>query len=115
MKETFPGPPPPITRSPNSSSSQERAGDDQNGIGASLQALLGRASERGRMQFLTLVRADQLRRWQCGERVLVEHYLERLPRLGDDTEALLDLIFSEILLREELGEQPMADEYVGRF
>src|SRR5207248_2803923 len=41
--------------------------------------------------------------------------LGRMPRLHEGAEALLDLIFSEALLREELGEHPAADEYGRRF
>jgi serine/threonine protein kinase len=58
---------------------------------------------------------DQRRRWLEGERVLVEEYCRRAPSLKDDTESLLDLIYSEVLLRELQGEQPRLAEYVERF
>src|SRR6516165_3475739 len=61
------------------------------------------------------VRAEQCECWQRGERVLVEAYLAKEPTLADDGEALLDLIYSEVLLREEHGERPQLDEYVRRF
>ena len=57
------------------------------------------------------VRAEQCECWQRGERVLVEAYLAKEPTLADDGEALLDLIYSEVLLREEHGERTTADEY----
>jgi serine/threonine-protein kinase len=66
-------------------------------------------------ELLTLVRADQRQRWQRGERFLVENYLERLPQLAVNSEWILDLVYNEVLLREERGEQPDAEEYLGRF
>ncbi len=58
---------------------------------------------------------DQRRRWPAGERMLVEHYVERRPGLRDDAAALLDLIYNEVVLREQHGEAPGLDEYVQRF
>src|SRR5207247_1485002 len=58
---------------------------------------------------------DQRRRWQGGERVLVEEYLARQPELAADDALVLDLIYSEVLLREEQGEVPSLEEYLGRF
>src|SRR5262245_55557999 len=64
---------------------------------------------------LVRVRADQQSRWQRGERVLVEEYLAREPDLAENEELLLDLVYSEVLLREEHGERPELDEYLRRF
>ncbi|MFN4261892.1 MAG: protein kinase domain-containing protein [Gemmataceae bacterium] len=61
------------------------------------------------------IRADQQQRWAGGERLPVETYLELAPVLHRDVDVLLDLIYSEILLREEQGEKPQRDEYVRRF
>jgi hypothetical protein len=61
------------------------------------------------------LRVDQRQRWLSGERVPVEDYLRRHPAVRADRESALDLIFNEFLLREQLGEQPTADEYVERF
>lgn len=61
------------------------------------------------------LRQDQRERWLRGERALVESYVERHPELASDTPALLELIESEISLREELGESPQPDEYLVRF
>jgi hypothetical protein len=46
------------------------------------------------------LRADQCRRWQRGERPLVEAHLEGRPALAAAPEAVLDLIDNEVLLRE---------------
>jgi hypothetical protein len=59
------------------------------------------------------LREDQRQRWQAGERVLAEAYLQRHPTL--DAESVIDLIFQEFLLRERLGERPEVSEYLRRF
>jgi tetratricopeptide (TPR) repeat protein/tRNA A-37 threonylcarbamoyl transferase component Bud32 len=62
-----------------------------------------------------LLRLDQRQRWQRGDRVRVETYLEEQPGLAADREAVLDLIYNEIVLREEFGEEPRLEEYLQRF
>jgi WD40 repeat protein/serine/threonine protein kinase len=64
---------------------------------------------------LNELRHDQQRRWREGERIPVEAYLARYPELKADAESLLDLVYSEIVVREALGERPAAEEYVQRF
>jgi eukaryotic-like serine/threonine-protein kinase len=58
---------------------------------------------------------DQRRRWEAGERASAESYLHGLP--ASVAEAVeMDLIYGEVLLREELGEgPPLSDEYRRRF
>jgi len=69
-----------------------------------------------RLEVITRLRADQLRRWQAGERVPAETYLRDVPALRDDPELAIDLIFSEFLLRRDfLQEAPALDEYLARF
>jgi serine/threonine-protein kinase len=58
---------------------------------------------------------DQRTRWHRGERPLVETYLEQVPQLRADRETLLDLLYHEVLLREERGERPGVEEYERRF
>jgi hypothetical protein len=58
---------------------------------------------------------DQWRRWRTGERVPVESYLSRFPQVAADSEAALELVHGELLVREELGERPAATEYLERF
>jgi hypothetical protein len=53
--------------------------------------------------------------WARGEHRPVESYLEAWPALRADPEALLDLIYSEALLRRAAGEHPQARDYAGRF
>jgi tetratricopeptide (TPR) repeat protein/tRNA A-37 threonylcarbamoyl transferase component Bud32 len=63
----------------------------------------------------TLLLKHQRRAWRRGEPALVEGYLAQHPELRSDPQALLDLIYNEILLREETGESAPLDEYVRRF
>jgi serine/threonine-protein kinase len=65
--------------------------------------------------FLQALLLDQSTRWQRGELPLVEAYLARLPVLRYNTEAILDLITNEVLLRRQCGEVPALDEYLQRF
>jgi serine/threonine-protein kinase len=58
---------------------------------------------------------EQRQRWRQGERPPVESYLQRQPELGSHRELVLDLIYNEIVLREEEGEQPRLEEYLQRF
>ena len=62
-----------------------------------------------------LLCVDQRARWQRGEQVGVEAYLEQNPELHDDSEGLLDLIYTEVVLRQQAGEAPCLAEYLGRF
>jgi WD40 repeat protein/serine/threonine protein kinase len=59
--------------------------------------------------------ADQDQRWQQGERVLVEDYLRDQLALHGEPGSILDLIYHEIVLREERGEQANLDGYLRRF
>jgi len=80
-----------------------------------LKALQAQAAHVSGGQLAALVLADQRQRWAKGERVLVEVYLAQLPALKSNSEALLDFIYGEVLLREEHGEAPQVDEYLQRF
>lgn len=66
-------------------------------------------------EVLARIREDQRRSWEAGAPRTVEAYLTQHPELADDADALLDLIYSEVLLREEFGERAPAAEYLARF
>src|SRR5262245_9460251 len=68
-----------------------------------------------RFQTLDGILQDQAQRWARGDAVRAETYLEQAPWLRDNREAAVDLIYNEILLREERGETPRLKEYVERF
>jgi hypothetical protein len=57
---------------------------------------------------------QQSRFWLSGKRPAVEELLDG-SSLRNDPDAQLDLIYNEILLREQLGEKPVAEEYVARY
>jgi WD40 repeat protein/serine/threonine protein kinase len=69
----------------------------------------------GLTQLLDGLYLDQRERWRNGDRVLAEDYLERHPPFRADPERAVDVIYNEILVREELGETPQVEEYLGRF
>jgi tetratricopeptide (TPR) repeat protein len=66
-------------------------------------------------QVLALMLKHQRRAWSRGERAPVETYLAQQPTLQSDPQAILDLIYNEMVLREEAGELPQLDEYLRRF
>ncbi|MGO9464631.1 MAG: serine/threonine-protein kinase PknK [Isosphaeraceae bacterium] len=55
------------------------------------------------------------RRWREGQRLSVEAFLREFPPPVVDDEELLDLIYSEVVLREDDGESPELEEYLRRF
>lgn len=58
---------------------------------------------------------EQRRRWRQGERAPVETFRDAQPDLCSARDVLLDLIYNEILLREEDGDRPQLEEYRQRF
>src|SRR5690348_13342158 len=71
------------------------------------------APRTGPLPRLAWLADDFQRRWRRGDRVAVEAYLREHPAAHDD--ALLDLIHTEVVLREERGEAPLLEEYLARF
>lgn len=60
--------------------------------------------------------AEQLRAaWSGGGRVFIESFQPEFEQCTADDEQLLDLIYHEVLIREEYGESPDLEEYVSRF
>jgi hypothetical protein len=68
--------------------------------------------EPTRAEWLYFLCLDQRQRWHNGERLTVRQYVELFPRLRQDTEAVLELISNEVVLRLERGEAPRVDEYL---
>src|SRR5438046_473 len=64
---------------------------------------------------LAWLAGDLERCWRAGRRVAIEVFLNEHPAWRNDTDALLDLIHAEVVLREEAGESPQLDEYLDRF
>jgi serine/threonine-protein kinase len=59
--------------------------------------------------------AEQRQRWQQGDRVPTAAYLERHPHLATADACAVELVYNEVLLREERGETPAAEEYLRQF
>jgi serine/threonine-protein kinase len=66
-------------------------------------------------QLVEVLHVDQRERWQAGEPILAEHYLQTYSNVADNVETALDLIYSEFRFREDLGEEPRVDDYLRRF
>jgi serine/threonine-protein kinase len=66
-------------------------------------------------QLLGFLLDEQERRWRQGERLRVEHFLERQPGLREQPEVLLNLIHQEAALRQQAGEAVALAEYQARF
>jgi serine/threonine protein kinase/WD40 repeat protein len=66
-------------------------------------------------ELVEVLLVDQAKRWEAGERILTERYLEQYPVLRSSPEALIDLLYGEYLLREGGGEHPSPEDYVSRF
>src|SRR5262245_51648841 len=54
-------------------------------------------------------------RWQRGERPAVEEFLARYPELARRPEAAIDLIYEEVCLRQDAGEEVDEEEVYRRF
>jgi WD40 repeat protein len=80
-----------------------------------IRQMLERVRDRPTAELAPLLHADQRLRWQFGDRVGVEAYLQYLPQLRDDAGFVLDLLFREATLREEQGNAPELEELVQRF
>jgi serine/threonine-protein kinase len=61
------------------------------------------------------LRLEQARRWRNDDRAPAEEYLARHPELNAHSEYALEVVYGEVLLREEDGETPQVEEYLERF
>ena len=59
--------------------------------------------------------AELMDRWQAGQRPPAEAFLSRHPSLPPDGEAAFELVYSEYLVRESLGDAPDVEEFAWRF
>ncbi len=67
------------------------------------------------IDFLSQLRADQFERWKRGECKSLDTYIAENPELRSNDRLLVDLIYSEFCLRQDLGESPQPAEYLGRY
>lgn len=66
-------------------------------------------------QVVEVLCIDQWQRWQQGDRIPAETYLEMHPLLTSHPEVAFDLVYGEFLLREQSGEEPPLDSFHRRF
>jgi CRP-like cAMP-binding protein len=59
--------------------------------------------------------ADQMQCWETGDHVQAEHYLQRFPELHNNRDAILDLLYQEIYLRQLYDDPLGEEELVERF
>src|SRR5262249_33296051 len=59
--------------------------------------------------------SEQRRLWRRGEPAPRGAVLRRYLGLDADAELVLDLIYNEVLLRQEAGQAPRLEEYLDRF
>lgn len=64
---------------------------------------------------LPTANAQLLERWQRGEQCGVEALGEAFERIRGDEEQLLDLLYHEVLIREEFGQPADVEQFVARF
>jgi len=87
----------------------------QHGQHLDVGLFLARFNRLSPHQVVAILRVDQQQRWRAGERPAAEEYLATHAALLDDAAEVIGLIHGEFLLREERGEGPTVEEYVGRF
>lgn len=59
--------------------------------------------------------ADMVKRWERGDRPTALDYLAETPELADRSEVVLRLIYEEICLRQEYGEELTEAQLLGQF
>jgi serine/threonine-protein kinase len=87
----------------------------QQGQCPDVRQFLDSAGELSLPQLAAVLAVDQRERWQRGERIAAETYLQHYPALRADVEHALELVYGEFLIREELREVPALEEYIQRF
>lgn len=66
-------------------------------------------------ELVEMLCTDQVERWNQGERIPAETYLQLHPCLQGESPLAFELIYGEFVLREHLGESPSLSEYRWRF
>jgi hypothetical protein len=88
---------------------------DPDRLGLWIQKLPPRGDRLRRAALVEMVRIDMERRWERGQRSLLESYLELLPELGTPETVAVDLIRAEFEVREQFGEPASLSELAKRF
>src|SRR4051812_6691065 len=83
--------------------------------GPDLAAFLQQVGPLSPLDLAAVLCVDQRQRWRNGQHILAEHYFQAYPAVAQDEDAAIDIIFSEYLLRQELGEVASPDHFFQRF
>jgi hypothetical protein len=86
----------------------------QRGAAADLSKFLDRVGPLSPAQLAGVLCVDLRERWRRQERRTADQYFRDFPKLRDDG-AALDLIYAEYLMRDEAGEYPKLEQFLGRF
>jgi serine/threonine-protein kinase len=87
----------------------------QSGETPDLEVFLAQSEPLAPAELAAVLRVDQRQRWELGQQIPAERYLDQYPKLLEDRESTLDLIYAELLLREKHGEHPRLEEFLARF
>jgi hypothetical protein len=74
-----------------------------------LNAFLAAAGILSPVQLAGVLEIDLWQRWQRGERVPADRYLDAYPAVKADPECAVRLVYAEYLLRERHGEAPLLE------
>ena len=99
---------------PQSPSEKLEAFWDANGT-VELDAFLADWPDLDTRTLAEVVMVDQRERWRRSIGVSAESYFERFPRLKDDLESALGVVYGEILAAIETRVQPKLGDYQARF
>jgi serine/threonine protein kinase/WD40 repeat protein len=102
-------------RRPASSPAAQLRGAWQAGQEPALREFVSELPDVSAVELAELIRIDLDARWGRNDRRQPEEYLKQFPTVAADTELAVDVIYSEYLAREQLGEQPELAEYKQRF
>jgi tetratricopeptide (TPR) repeat protein len=91
----------------------ERSDHSEQGLDLRLRIAL--AEQPSATQLIEWLCADQIRGWQDGRRIPAEAYLSLHPTLEAEENAAFEVVYSEFMLREDLGESPCVEEFAWRF
>jgi tetratricopeptide (TPR) repeat protein len=87
----------------------------QGGSAPDLDAFLAGSEDLSPGQLAAVLRIDQRERWQLGQHIPAECYLQRYPHVREDVDGTIDLVYGEFLLREMGGAAPQVEEFLWRF
>ncbi|QEH35754.1 Serine/threonine-protein kinase PknB [Aquisphaera giovannonii] len=90
-----------------------RSGDS--GRGPDIRERIARAVDASEEELVEWLCNDQIRGWHAGHRIPAEAYLALHPALRGRGNAAFEVVYSEFMLRESMGESPCIEEYAWRF